>query len=106
MHWGCRRPRSPAAWTRRRVCTAACWLSARCLVLVTSRSPLTGLVAGAGAFPLRLDVFTPAEAAALLAGRLGAGRIARERAAAGAVAVACAQLPLAVAIAAARAAGR
>jgi tetratricopeptide (TPR) repeat protein/transcriptional regulator with XRE-family HTH domain len=79
---------------------------ARCLVVVTSRSPLTGLVAGAGAYPLRLDVFTAADAAALLAGRLGADRIAREKAAAGAVVRACARLPLALAITAARAAGR
>ncbi len=80
--------------------------SSRCLVLVTSRSPLTGLVAGAGAHRLVLDVFTPAEAAALLADRLGAGRVAREEAAAGDVVTACARLPLALAIAAARAAGR
>jgi tetratricopeptide (TPR) repeat protein len=80
--------------------------SSRCVVLVTSRSPLTGLVAGAGAHPLLLDVFTSAEAAALLAGRLGAERIAREKVAAGDVVRACARLPLAVAITAARAAGR
>jgi len=80
--------------------------SSRCVVLVTSRSPLTGLVAGAGAYPLLLDVFTSAEAAALLADRLGTQRIAREKVAAGDVATACARLPLAVAIAAARAAGR
>jgi tetratricopeptide (TPR) repeat protein/transcriptional regulator with XRE-family HTH domain len=80
--------------------------SSRCVVLVTSRSPLTGLVAGAGASPLLLDVFTSAEAAALLADRLGTERIAREKVAAGDVVRACARLPLAVAIAAARAAGR
>ena len=80
--------------------------SSGCLVLVTSRSPLTGLVAGAGAHWLRLDVFTPAEAAALLADRLGTERVAREQAAASEVVRVCARLPLAVAIAAARAAGR
>jgi hypothetical protein len=80
--------------------------SSRCLVLVTSRSPLIGLVVGAGAHPLVLDVFTPAEAAALLADRLGAERVARETAAASDVIKACGRLPLALAIAAARAASR
>jgi tetratricopeptide (TPR) repeat protein/transcriptional regulator with XRE-family HTH domain len=80
--------------------------SPRCLVLVTSRSALTGLVVGAGALTLWLDVFTQAEAAAMLADRLGAERIAREKAAVGDVVRACARLPLALAIAAARLTGR
>ena len=47
-----------------------------CLVIVTSRSQLTSLVAAEGAFPLTLDVLTDAEAHELLtrAARRAAGR--------------------------------
>jgi DNA-binding SARP family transcriptional activator len=45
--------------------------SAGCLVLVTSRVQLTGLVAVNGARPLMLDLLTPVEARDLLARRLG-----------------------------------
>ena len=44
-----------------------------CLVLVTSRNQLTGLVAAEGAHPLTLDLLTADEARELLARRLGAG---------------------------------
>ena len=52
--------------------------SAGCMVLVTSRNQLTGLVAADGARPLSLDLLTAGEARDLLAGRLGAGRVAAE----------------------------
>ena len=44
-----------------------------CLVIVTSRSDLAGLVAAEGAYPVSLDLLTPAEASDLLARRLGRG---------------------------------
>lgn len=73
------------------------------LVIVTSRSRLTGLVAGEGAHPLTLDQLTPAEAHALLARRLGAARPAAEPRAADEIITRCARLPLALAIVAAHA---
>ena len=45
------------------------------------RNELTGLIAAEGACPVRLDVLTEPEAQQLLAGRLGAGRVAAEAAA-------------------------
>ena len=75
-----------------------------CLVIVTSRSQLAGLVAAEGAYPLILDVLTAAESHELLAARLGAGRLAAEAAAADELIELCARLPLALSIAAARAA--
>ena len=75
-----------------------------CLVLVTSRSRLTGLVAVDGAVPLSLDLFTEHEARDLLAQRLGSERILRERDAAEALIGVCAGLPLAVNIVVAHAA--
>jgi DNA-binding SARP family transcriptional activator len=77
-----------------------------CLVLVTSRSQLTSLIATEGAHPVILDVLSPAEACELLERRLGAKRIAEERDVAIELTRLCAQLPLALAIAAARAAAR
>ena len=82
----CRPSGSRQARTRRPACTAACWPAERmlvvldnardeqqvrpllpaspgCLVLVTSRSQLTGLAAADGARLLTLDVLTHAEAA-------------------------------------------
>jgi DNA-binding SARP family transcriptional activator/Tfp pilus assembly protein PilF len=73
-----------------------------CLVLVTSRVQLLGLVAADGAHPLGLDLLTPAEARELLAGRLGAQRVAAEPDAAAEIVTRCAHLPLALAIVAAR----
>ncbi len=73
-----------------------------CLVVVTSRDQLTGLVASDGANVLRLDAFTQAEAGELLAG-LGADRLAAEPAAVADLIRLCAGLPLALAIAAAHA---
>jgi len=73
-----------------------------CLVLVTSRSQLTGLAAAEGASPLALDLLTGDEARELLAARLGPGRLAAEPAATDELIGLCARLPLALAIAAAR----
>jgi tetratricopeptide (TPR) repeat protein len=75
-----------------------------CLVVVTSRDRLTGLVTSDGANVLRLDVLTEAEAGELLAGRLGADRLAAEPAAVADLIRLCAGLPLALSIAAAHAA--
>jgi tetratricopeptide (TPR) repeat protein/transcriptional regulator with XRE-family HTH domain len=77
----------------------------RCLVIVTSRSQLSGLAAADGARLLPLDVLSPAEARQLLAARLGR-RAEAEPDAAGEIARLCAGLPLALAIAAACAAAR
>src|SRR5690349_13126537 len=77
--------------------------SAGCLVLVTSRSQLTGLAAADGARLLTVDVLTDAESRTLLTRRLGAGRVAAEPAAAAELTALCARLPLALNIAAARA---
>jgi DNA-binding SARP family transcriptional activator/tetratricopeptide (TPR) repeat protein/DNA-binding XRE family transcriptional regulator len=77
-----------------------------CLVLVTSRSQLTGLVAADGAHLLTLDVLTEAEAREMLARRLGSERVTAEPAAVTELTGLCARLPLALAIAAARAAAR
>jgi DNA-binding SARP family transcriptional activator len=78
--------------------------AAGCLVLVTSRNMLTGLVALDGATPLTLDLFTAQEAGELLTRRLGAERTGGEPDAAAHLARLCARLPLALNIAAARAA--
>jgi DNA-binding SARP family transcriptional activator/tetratricopeptide (TPR) repeat protein len=75
-----------------------------CLVLVTSRSSLAGLVATDGARPVGLDVLSPAESAEFLAVRLGAGRVAAAPAAVDRLARGAAGLPLALAVVAARAA--
>ena len=74
-----------------------------CLVLVTSRNRLSGLVAD-GARPLALDVLAAAEAHEFLARRLGSARLAAEPQAAAELITRCAHLPLALAIVAARAA--
>jgi tetratricopeptide (TPR) repeat protein/transcriptional regulator with XRE-family HTH domain len=75
-----------------------------CLVVVTSRNQLTGLVAGAGAIPLPLDLLSPEEGRDLLAQRLGVNRIAIEPDAVDEIIERCARLPLALAVVAARAA--
>ncbi|GIJ72947.1 ATP-binding protein [Virgisporangium ochraceum] len=78
--------------------------SAGCLVLVTSRDQLTALTVNS-ARPLPLGLLSVDEAGDLLAGRLGAGRLTAEPAAAQLLIEACARLPLALSIVAARAAG-
>ncbi|MFI7593574.1 ATP-binding protein [Micromonospora sp. NPDC049359] len=74
-----------------------------CLALVTSRNPLTGLIAAHGAHPLMLDVLTYDEAREILVRRIGADRVNADPTATDHIITACARLPLALAIAAARA---
>ncbi|MGE5292553.1 MAG: AfsR/SARP family transcriptional regulator [Micromonosporaceae bacterium] len=78
--------------------------SSGCLVVITSRSQLTGLVAADTAYPIRLDVLTEADALDLMTGRLGAKRVRAEPEAANELIRLCAGLPLALSIVAARAA--
>jgi tetratricopeptide (TPR) repeat protein/transcriptional regulator with XRE-family HTH domain len=77
--------------------------SAGCLVVVTSRNELSGLLAQ-GAQILPLSPFTGEEALRLLVRRLGAGRVQREQEAAEELVRLCARLPLAISVAAAYAA--
>ena len=73
--------------------------SASCLVVVTSRDSLAGLVAVHGAHRLDLDLLPPADAVALLRTLVGE-RVAAEPEAAAALAAQCARLPLALRVAA------
>ena len=75
-----------------------------CLVLVTSRNQLTGLIAGQAAHPVTLDLLNTEEARDLLACRLGAQRVAAEPSAVDKILDRCAGLPLALTIVAARSA--
>ncbi|MFC0431842.1 NB-ARC domain-containing protein [Kutzneria buriramensis] len=75
-----------------------------CLVLVTSRNQLKGLVATDGAEPITLDVLSADEARELLARAVGAERAAAAPGAVDELVAHCARLPLALAIVAARAA--
>jgi DNA-binding SARP family transcriptional activator/Tfp pilus assembly protein PilF/DNA-binding XRE family transcriptional regulator len=77
-----------------------------CLVVVTSRNQLPGLVAAEGAHPMTLDLLTSGEAVDLLARRLGPHRVAAEPRAVDSIVSSCARLPLALAIVAARAVTR
>ncbi|MEN3309319.1 MAG: hypothetical protein V7603_5521 [Micromonosporaceae bacterium] len=72
-----------------------------CLVLVTSRDRLSGLVARDGARRLTLDVLTAGEALVLLTRILGDVRVRAEPEAAAELARLCAHLPLALRVAAA-----
>lgn len=75
-----------------------------CLVVVTSRQQLTGLIAVEGATPLTVDLFTKLEARDLMARRLGTERVLAESAAVDEIIDRCARLPLAMAVFASRAA--
>jgi DNA-binding SARP family transcriptional activator len=77
--------------------------SPECMVVITSRSQLAGLVATEGARPLPLDVLSLTEATELLAARLGEERIAAEPAAAAELIRQSAGLPLALSVTCARA---
>jgi DNA-binding SARP family transcriptional activator/tetratricopeptide (TPR) repeat protein len=79
---------------------------AGCLVVVTSRNRLGGLLARDGAHLVDLDVLTPGEAATLLARVLGTERTTAQPAAAAELAHLCGHLPLALRIAAANLASR
>jgi DNA-binding SARP family transcriptional activator len=74
---------------------------AGCLVLVTSRDRLTGLVARDGAHRLTLDVLAPQESITLLAGVLRQADSAASTVDLAELAEACGHLPLALRIAAA-----
>jgi DNA-binding SARP family transcriptional activator len=74
-----------------------------CVVVVTSRNRLVGLVAHDGAHPVNIDVLARNEALRLLAARLGPERIAIEPRSADEIIERCARLPLALTIVAARA---
>ncbi|MFE2941509.1 BTAD domain-containing putative transcriptional regulator [Streptomyces sp. NPDC059255] len=75
-----------------------------CMVLVTSRDSLTGLVVTEAAHRLTLDVLSPAEALSLVVGIIGPTRARKESAAVENLIRLCARLPLALRIAAGRAA--
>ncbi|MGW6930954.1 BTAD domain-containing putative transcriptional regulator [Lentzea sp. NPDC054927] len=75
-----------------------------CLVVVTSRDELAGLVGIEGAHPITLGLLTNDESRQLLAFRLGGDRIAAEPRAADEISARCARLPLALVVVAARAA--
>jgi DNA-binding SARP family transcriptional activator/tetratricopeptide (TPR) repeat protein len=77
-----------------------------CLVLVTSRNEITGLVAADGAVPVNLDVLSQDEAREMLNLRLGQDRARDDPRSADEIIAACARLPLALTIAVGRAAGR
>lgn len=80
--------------------------SAGCLVVVTSRNLLTGLIAADGAYPLSVDLLPASDARELVARRLGAHRVAAEPEAVEQIIASCARLPLPLSIATARAATR
>ena len=74
-----------------------------CLVVVTSRYRLPGLVAGNGAEVVTLAELNADEAGQLLTARLGGARVAAEPGSLEGIVAACGGLPLALAIVAARA---
>jgi DNA-binding SARP family transcriptional activator len=75
-----------------------------CLVLVTSRNRLTGLVASEGAHPFLLDLLSTDDAHRLLAQRVRSDWLTAEPDAVADIITACGRLPLALAIVAAHAA--
>jgi tetratricopeptide (TPR) repeat protein len=75
-----------------------------CLVVVTSRHRMPGLVAAEGAHPVALGLLSVAESRELLSRRLGAARVAAEPEAVERIVAASSGLPLALAVVAARAA--
>ena len=77
-----------------------------CLVLVTSRFQLTGLVVADGARLLPLGVLDGGEATSLLVGRLGPARVGAEPEAVAALVGRAAGLPLALSVTCARATSR
>jgi tetratricopeptide (TPR) repeat protein len=80
--------------------------SSGCLVLITSRNRLSGLVALDGACRITLDPLAPEEAVALLVQVAGARRVAAEPDAADQICRQCGFLPLTLRMAAAQATAR
>ncbi|WP_461296593.1 AfsR/SARP family transcriptional regulator [Streptomyces harbinensis] len=72
--------------------------SSGALVLVTSRSPLAGLITAHGARVTELRPFGPEEALELMRGKLGPERMRGQERAARAIAECCGGLPLALAV--------
>lgn len=77
-----------------------------CLVVITSRDQMRGLVATEAARTITVNLLPEPDARRLLIGRLGASRIAAEPHATDAIIARCARLPLALAVVAARAASQ
>ena len=80
--------------------------TATCMVVVTSRNQMSGLVAAAGAAVVDLDLLSEDESRDLLIQRLGMDRITAEPGAVAEIVTRCARLPLALALVAAHAAIR
>ena len=78
--------------------------SAGCLVIVTSRNQLPGLIITEGAKPVVVDLLTAGEARRLLSRRIAQSRVSAETEAADDIIALCARLPLALMLVAARAA--
>ena len=77
--------------------------SSGCLVLITSRNRLPGLIAAHGAHAVSLDTLAADEARDAMAQRLGSARLAAEPDASDEIIDRCGGLPLAIAVVAARA---
>lgn len=75
-----------------------------CLVIVTSRNRLPGLITAHGACSVTLEALSAQESRQALAARVGATRLAAEPLALAEIIDGCAGLPLAIAVVAARAA--
>ena len=75
-----------------------------CLVIVTSRNELPGLIVTEGAQPVVVDLMNADEARQLLTRRIGESRVLAETQAADNIIALCARLPLALMLVAARAA--
>jgi DNA-binding SARP family transcriptional activator/tetratricopeptide (TPR) repeat protein len=75
-----------------------------CLVIVTSRNQMPGLIVTEGAQPVVVDLLSAQESRQLLSRRIGEGRVLAETQAADDIVALCARLPLALMLVAARAA--
>ena len=75
-----------------------------CLVIVTSRNELPGLIVTEGAHPVVVDLLSVPEARQLLSRRIGESRVTAEEQAVDSIIDLCARLPLALMLVAARAA--